>query len=194
MIEELPDLYRRIRNEFKPLQDLIGVPFMIGGGCIGDFIAFGRVIKDYDFFFRNYEEMENFENRIKEIGFRLIGESEMGRQYKFLNLEFDIIAWQVKEHPSHWVKQSDFTTNCIILDGNNLWMHKRSLYDCTNKLLVPIFIDTLFRYRIKRYIDKGYSLPTKSPLKDVLFNGQFDPSTVEKCQDSEIVLINLENF
>jgi hypothetical protein len=193
-MDEISFLYRRIKQQFKPLQDLVGVPFMIGGGCIGDFISFGKVIKDYDFFFKNYTDMNNFEKRIKEIGFRLIGESEMGRQYSFLNLEFDIIAWQVKEKASDWVKQSDFTVNCAILDGNNLWMHQRTLQDCLNKQIVPIFIDTLFRYRIKRYLEKGYHLPLDSKLNSILFNQNLDLDTIKKCEDSEIISINLEYF
>ena len=65
MVEELSVLYRNIRQEFYPLQKLIGVPFMLGGGCIGDFVSFGKVIKDYDFFFKNEEEIDNFDIRIK---------------------------------------------------------------------------------------------------------------------------------
>jgi len=193
-MEEISLLYRNIKHHFKPLQDLLGVPFLLGGGCIGDFISFGRVIKDYDFFFKSYEDMKNFEKRIKDLGFRLIGESEMGRQYSFLNLEFDIIAWQVKEKASDWVKQSDFTVNCAILEGNELFMHERTLQDCLNKELVPIFVDTLFRYRIKRYIDKGYHIHPGSALNNVLFNQEFDLDSVKKCEDSEVISINLEYF
>jgi hypothetical protein len=193
-MQEITDLYRRIKNHFKPLQDLVGVPFMVGGGCIGDLMAFGKVSKDYDFFFKNYDEMKIFEDRIKEIGFRLSGESEMGRNYSFLSLDFDIIAWQVKEKTSDWVKQSDFTVNSAILDGNELWMHQRTLQDCLNKQIVPVFSDTLLRYRVKRYVDKGYHIPPGSTLNDLFFNRDFDKNTISKCEDSDVISINLEYF
>lgn len=193
-MQEITDLYRRIKLHFKPLQTLIGVPFMVGGGCIGDIVSFGKVIKDYDFFFKNYDDMDNFEKRIKEIGFRLTGESEMGRNYSFLSLDFDIIAWQVKEKTTDWVKQSDFTVNSAILDGNELCMHRRTFQDCQNKQIVTVCSANLLRHRIKRYVDKGYHIPPESPLNDLFFNRDFDRNIIPKCEDIDIISTDLEHF
>jgi hypothetical protein len=194
MIEELSHLYRNIRHEFNPLQKLIGVPFILGGGCIGDFVSFGRVIKDYDFFFKNEQEIENFETRIKELGFRLISENDWGRQYKFLNLYFDLITWKTRATVQDHLAESDFTVNSIFLEENNLFYHSRTIFDCQNKQLVPGTLGTVQNFRIKRYLEKGYRLPPNSPLERILFN---QTESQEIYLDSKIISpihINLDLF
>ena len=66
------NIYKRIVDVYRPLQQLVNVPFMIGGGCISDLIAFGKVSKDFDLFFKSYEDMTAFEKRIVELGFKLV--------------------------------------------------------------------------------------------------------------------------
>jgi hypothetical protein len=192
MVEELSALYRNIRHEFYPLQKLIGVPFMLGGGCIGDFVSFGRVIKDYDFFFKNEQEIENFEIRIKELGFKLVSENEWGRQYKFLNLYFDLITWKTKATLQDHLEEGDFTVNSIFLEDNNLYYHPRTIFDCQNKQLVPgtLGLEYIQNFRIKRYLEKGYRLPPNSPLENVLFNKT--ENRIEKSESKSISPIQID--
>jgi hypothetical protein len=196
MVEELSALYRNIRQEFYPLQKLIGVPFMLGGGCIGDFVSFGRVIKDYDFFFKNEQEIENFEIRIKELGFRIISENEWGRQYKFLNLYFDLITWKTKATVQEHLAEGDFTVNSIFLEDNNLWYHPRTIFDCQNKQLVNagLGIQNIQNFRIKRYLEKGYKLPPNSPLNNILFNQPLNENHLQDTQINNPIQIDLNLF
>jgi hypothetical protein len=167
-------VYKQIVDTFRPLQNLLAVPFMVGGGCISDLIAFGYVNKDFDFFFKNYEDMVGFENRIKELGFRLVGESDMVRQYKFLNVQFEVITWQTKPTALDFVSSFDFTCNGIMLDGNILTLHEHTIQDCVNKELHPIrTLDLQYQYRIKRYMDKGYNVLPNTELHRILFNHKF---------------------
>lgn len=195
MIEELSGLYKRIRQEFKPLQDLVGVPFMVGGGCVGDLISFGKVLKDYDIFFKTREDMSEFESKIKRLGFRLQSETNMGRQYVFLGTNFDLVTWEVKPHPSKWHMEFDFTVNSAVVDGDELWMHKRTIYDCTNKLLVPVrTLELQYGYRIKRYINKGYRVPPNSPLENILFDRPIGDCKIPEHPESDIICVDLSQF
>ena len=166
------NIYKRIVDVYRPLQQLVNVPFMIGGGCIGDLIAFGRVVKDFDFFFKSYEDMAVFEQRIVELGFKLVGENDMARQYTFLNLQFEVITWQVKPTAAEFAQSFDFTVAAAIIDGNDLYLHERTVSDCIHKVLmltrpgqhVP------YQHRIKRYVDKGYTVYPTSELYGILYN------------------------
>lgn len=165
------NIYKRIVDVYRPLQQLVNVPFMIGGGCISDLIAFGKVSKDFDLFFKSYEDMTAFEKRIVELGFKLVGESDMVRQYAFLNLQFEVITWQVKPTAADFIKSFDFTVNSVMLDGNDLYLHERTVSDCIHKVLTPVRpLNLQYQYRIKRYIDKGYTVYPTSELYGILYN------------------------
>jgi len=162
--------YRYIREYFAPMQSLIGVPFMIGGGSVSDLVAFGHVLKDYDIYFRNYEDMAAFELRITELGYKLISETDLGRQYELSNTRFDIITWHVKT-PEDFIKTFDFTVNAIMLDGNILYHAETTIEDCMYKRLRPVrTLNEQYGYRIKRYIEKGYRVDIDSTLLDISLN------------------------
>lgn len=170
MIDETR-IYKRIVDMYRPFQRLVGVPFMLGGGCIGDVIAFGKVIKDYDIFFKTYDDMHMFEQRIRQLGFKFVGESDTVRQYEFLNIHLDVVTWQVKPTAYDFIRTFDFTVNAVILDGNALHMHTRTLQDCVNKIITPVrTLDLQYQYRIKRYMDKGYTVDPTSALYGILYD------------------------
>ena len=159
--------YRYIHDYFKPIQSLIGVPFMIGGGCLGDLVAFGHVIKDYDIFFKTIDDMLVFEKRITEIGYKLVSETVFGRQYEMANMRLDIITWQVKT-PEEFISAFDFTVNSMILDGDTLYHVESAIEDCVYKRLKPIRkLNEQFNYRVKRYMEKGYRIEIDESLIEI---------------------------
>jgi hypothetical protein len=184
------NFYRYIHNYYKPLQTSIGVPFMIGGGAVSDIIAFGHVLKDYDIYFRSYEAMQTFERRIIEMGYKLISETEHGRQYELAHTRFDIITWQVKA-PEEFIAAFDFTVNSIMLDGNMLYHMLPTVEDCMYKRLRPVRqLNEQYGYRIKRYIDKGYRIELDPALVDISLN---KPNTVP-VPPIPIIMTDLSQF
>jgi hypothetical protein len=168
------EFYLYIYRFFKPLQDLINVPFMIGGGAVSDLIAFGFIQKDYDIFFRSFEDLMAFEVRIKELGFKLVSETNFGRQYSFLNLNLDLITWHVKT-PEQFISLFDFTVNSIMLDGNDLYHAETLIEDCLYKRLIPVRnLNDQYVYRIKRYKEKGYNINIHPALNEISFKNITD--------------------
>jgi hypothetical protein len=184
------NFYRYIRNYYKPLQSLIGVPFMVGGGAVSDIIAFGHVLKDYDIYFRNYDDMETFERRIIEMGYKLISETAFGRQYELAHMRFDIITWHVKT-PEDFIATFDFTVNSIMLDGDILYHVLPTVEDCMYKRLRPVrTLNEQYGYRIKRYVEKGYRIEIEPSLIDISLN---KPNT-EAVSPMPIIRVDLSQY
>lgn len=163
---------------------------MIGGGSVSDLIAFGYIQKDYDIFFKSFYDLMVFETRIKELGFKLISETNFGRQYSFLNLNLDLITWEVKT-PEQFISLFDFTVNSIMLDGHNLYHAETLIEDCLYKRLIPVRnLNDQYVYRIKRYKEKGYNINIHPALNEISLNN------ITEIPDNPMsfVHIDLRNF
>lgn len=182
--------YRYIRDYFKPMQTLIGVPFMVGGGAVSDLVAFGHVTKDYDIYFRNYEDMTTFEKRITELGYKLLSETDHGRQYELSNTRFDIITWHVKT-PEEFISTFDFTVNSMMIDGDVLYHAAPAIEDCMYKRLRPVrTLNEQFGYRIKRYMEKGYRIDIDQALVDISLNKRLTTPVTP----IPIISVNLDEY
>lgn len=183
--------YRYIRDYFKPIQDSIGVPFMIGGGAICDLVAHGHVTKDFDIYFRSYDDLAAFEARITQLGYKCISETKFGRQYELINTRFDVITWQVKT-PAEFISAFDFTVNSIMLDGDVLYHVQDSIEDCMYKRLVPVRQFTeQYGFRIKRYMEKGFRVYIDPTLLDISLNRPVEPP---EAPSMPIIRVDLSQY
>jgi hypothetical protein len=172
------NFYRYIRDYFKPIQTLIGVPFMVGGGAICDLVAFGHVTNDFDIYFRSYEDLTAFEARITKLGYKYTSETEFGRQYDLSNIRFDVITWEVKT-PAEFVSLGEFTVNSMMLDGDVLYHVQDSIQDCMYKRLIPVRDSTTqYSFRIKRYMEKGFRVYIDPLLVDIFADKLVEPQVL----------------
>jgi hypothetical protein len=167
----------------------------LAGGAIRKTIQCAALDSDFDFFFKDQEQLDNFAEGLQEKGARLlvsndknekwilpteIPEDTEGENIYLPEMEIQLIKFQFYESAEAVIDSFDFTLCQFAYDGENLFMSDFALWDVARKKIVPhkITYGTSSLRRLMKYANQGFTA-CGGCLSEILEQVVRDPSVIQ---------------